>query len=58
MELLRTRVDTDTIRLVGRWSSDIVLRYLRMIAQTFTSGLTACMVQHGDYALIPPAHGG
>ena len=24
---------------------------------TFTEGLASCMVQHGDYALIPPAHG-
>ena len=27
MALLMARVDTDTIRLVGRWRSDVMLRY-------------------------------
>ena len=56
MALLMARVDTDTIRLVGRWRSDDMLRSLHTSAQTFTEGLTTRMVQHGDYALIPPAH--
>ena len=57
MALLMACVDTDTIRLVGRWRSDVMLRYLRTTAKTFTEGLTSRMVQHGDYALIPLAHG-
>ena len=57
MALLMARVNTDTIRLVGRWCSDVMLRCLHTTAQTFTEGLTSRMVQHGDYALIPPAHG-
>ena len=57
MALLMARVDTDKIRLVGRWRSNAILRYLHRTAQTVTEGLTAYMVQHGDYALIPPAHG-
>ena len=57
MALLMARVDTDKIRLVGRWRSDIMLRYLHRTAQTFTEGLASRMVQHRDYALIPPAHG-
>ena len=57
MALLMARVDTDTIRLVGRWRSDIMLSYLHTTAKTFTEGLALHMVQHGDYALIPPAHG-
>ena len=56
MALLMARVDTDTICLMGRWRSNIMLRYLHTKAQTFTEGLTLRMVQHGDYALIPPAH--
>ena len=56
MALLLAQVDKDTIRLMGRWCSNIILRYLHMTAQTFTEGLTARMVQHGEYALIPPAH--
>ena len=57
MALLMARVDTDTIRIMGRWRSDIMMRYLHTTAQTFTDGLAALMVQHGDYELIPPAHG-
>ena len=57
MALLMARVDTDTIRLVSRCRSNVILRYLHTTAQTFTEGLALCMVQHGDYELIPPAHG-
>ena len=49
--------NTYTIHLVGRWRSNAMLRYLHTTAQTFTEGLVVRMVQHGDYALIPPAHG-
>ena len=55
--LLMAHVNTDTIRLVGRWRSDAMLSYLHTTEQTFTEGLTERMVQHGDYVLIPPAHG-
>ena len=58
MALLLARVDTDTIRLVGMWRSNIILIYLHTTARTFTAGLAARMVQHGEYALIPPAHRG
>ena len=57
MALLMARVDTDTICIVGRWRSNIMLRYLHTKAQTFIEGLAARMVKHRDYALIPPAHG-
>ena len=57
MDFLMLRVDTDTILLVGRWCSDVILGYHHATDQTFTERLAACMVQHGDYVLIPPAHG-
>ena len=57
MALLMARVNTDKIRLVGRWRSDVLLRYLHTMTQTFTDGLPSRMVQHRDYVLIPPAHG-
>ena len=57
MALFMERVDTDTIRLVGRWRSNVMLRYIHTTAQTFTEGLASSMVQHRDFALIPPAHG-
>ena len=49
MALLMARVDTYTIRLVGRWRSNAMIRYLHTTVQTFTEGLAARMVQHGDY---------
>ena len=48
MALLMARVDTDTIRLVGRWCSDAMLHYLHTTAHTFTEGLAAHIAQHGD----------
>ena len=57
MALLMARVDTYKIRLVGRWRSNIMLRYLHMTEQTFMEGLASRMVQHRGYALIPPPHG-
>ena len=56
--ILIARFDTDTIRLVGRWRSDAMICYLHTSAQGFTLGITARMVRHGDYALIPHSHGG
>ena len=58
MALLMARVDTDTIRLVGKGRSNSILCYFHTKAQTFTEGLTVRMVQHGDYALILPSQGG
>ena len=58
MDLLMAWVDPYTIRLVGRWWSDTMLRYLHTTAKSFTEGLWAKMFKHGAYALIPPAHAG
>ena len=57
MVLLLARVDTDIIRLVGRWRSDTMHRYLHTTAKSIAQGLSVRMVQYGTYALIPPAHG-
>ena len=56
MALLLAKVGLDTIRLVGRWWSDTMIRYLHTTVNIFTSGLSFLMIQHGDYMLIPPAH--
>ena len=58
MVLLISHVDTDTIRLVGRWRSDAMLWYVHTTAHNFTSGLVVCMVQNGDYTIITPAYRG
>ena len=57
MYVLMARIDIDTIHLMGRWRSDEMLRYVHKTLEMFTEGLTARMVQHGDYALIPLAQG-
>ena len=56
MALPMVHVDTDTIRLVGRWRSDVMLRYLHTTAKTFTEGLASRMVQHRDMrsSHLPP----
>mmetsp|Transcript_20739 Transcript_20739/g.60329 ORF Transcript_20739/g.60329 Transcript_20739/m.60329 type:complete len:132 (+) Transcript_20739:903-1298(+) len=54
--LLLSKVDSDTIRLVGRWRSDVMLRYLHTMAKPFTQGLASQMVAHGEYTLMPPSN--
>ena len=57
MVLLMAHIDTETICLVVRWRSKAMLCYLHTTVQMFTEGLPARMVQHRNYAFIPPAHG-
>jgi hypothetical protein len=58
MALLCTEVDTDKIRLLGRWRSDEMLRYLHIQAYPLTATLAQQMLLHGNFALIPnnPLH--
>ena len=56
MNLLMARLDPDTIRLVGRWKSNTMLRYLHTTAKSFTEGLSAKRFEHDAYVLIPPDH--
>jgi hypothetical protein len=53
MALLVSRVDTDLIRLLGRWRSDEMLRYLHLQAQPIMQRFAPLMVAHGDYTLLP-----
>jgi len=53
MALLLGKVDTDTIKLVGRWRSDAMLVYLHVSARPIMQQHAPIMVQHGAYALIP-----
>ena len=52
------RVEPDTIRLVGRWRSDTMLRYLHTTAKSFNKILSDKMFKHGTYAIIPSSHTG
>ena len=55
MALLCGRVGTDIIKLVGRWRSDAMFRYLHAQALPITHNLARIMVTHGAYTLIPGA---
>ena len=53
MALLCAHVDTDRIRLLGRWRSDEMLRYLHVQAYPVVADLAPAMLQHGHFNLIP-----
>jgi hypothetical protein len=55
MALLCTHVDSNTIRLLGCWHSDEMLRYLTMQAQPIMRDFTSRMLQGGKYTLLPNA---
>jgi hypothetical protein len=53
MSLLCAKVDTDMIRLLGRWRSDEMMRYLHVQTFPLLAPLAAQMLQHGTFTLIP-----
>lgn len=53
MALFNSDVDSDTIRLLGRWQSDAMLRYLHLQAQPAMRGFARRMLEGGDYAFHP-----
>lgn len=53
MALLCAKVDTDLIRLLGRWCSDEMLRYLHVQTFPIVAPLAAQMLRHGQFTLIP-----
>lgn len=53
MALMCAGVPTDTIKLVGRWRSDAVFRYLHTQAAPLVGPLAPGMATHGRYALVP-----
>jgi hypothetical protein len=53
MALLCAHVDTDRIRLLGRWRSDEMLCYLHVQAYPVVADLAPAMLQHGNFTLIP-----
>jgi hypothetical protein len=56
MALLCANMDTDRIRLLGRWRSDEMLRYLHVQAYPVVASLAPAMLRHGNYTLIPNIH--
>ena len=53
MALLCHGTDDSLIRLLGRWRSDAMLRYLHLTAQPLMRKFSTQMLQGGDYTLIP-----
>jgi hypothetical protein len=51
--LLLARVDPDVIRLIGRWRSDEMLRYLHVQAYPLMRDYSQRMLSAGTYTLIP-----
>ena len=52
--LLVANVDTDIIRLLGRWRSDEMLRYLHVSSEAMMASYSAKML-NADYSLLPNA---
>jgi len=56
MALLCARVDSDIIRLVGRWRSDEMFRYLHAQAYPLMHTFAQQMITHGSFTLAPGQH--
>lgn len=54
MAMLCGGIDSDRIRLIGRWRSDEMYRYLHVQAQPVMAGVAAIMLRGGDYRLNCP----
>jgi hypothetical protein len=52
MPLFCARVNTNMIRLLGRWRSDEMLRYLHVQSFPLLSPLAAQMLRHGNFTLV------
>ena len=42
-----------TIMLIGRWSSDAFLRYIRPQVANFSRGVAKAMIRNSDYYHVP-----
>lgn len=53
MALLLTGVGGERIKILGRWKSDAIMRYLHTTARPLLRSFAMRMVKHGDYNLLP-----
>ena len=53
MALLCSKVNADTISLVGRWKSDTMFWYLHAQAFPLIRDLAPTMLTHGNFTLLP-----
>jgi len=53
MAMYLAHVPVFTIMLLGRWSSDAFLRYIRKQVKEFSNGISSKMIQHEHFFTIP-----
>jgi hypothetical protein len=53
MALVCGRIDHNTIRMIGRWHSDAMLRYFHLHAKSLMRQLSVTMFNHGTYSFLP-----
>jgi hypothetical protein len=53
MALLCGKIDHDTIRMLGRWHSDAMMRYLHLQAKPLMREFAPTMFNHGSYSFLP-----
>ncbi len=53
MALLCGKVDMDLIKMLGRWHSDSMMRYLFLQAQPLMGDFAKKMFNHGTYSFLP-----
>jgi hypothetical protein len=53
MALLCGRIDHNTIRMLGRWHSDAMMRYLHFQAKPLVKQFTPAMFNKGSYSFLP-----
>ena len=54
MALLLGNVDKNTIKMVGRWRSDEMMRHLHISARQLIHNHAATMYTNADYTLVVP----
>ena len=55
MAMLLGGIDGDVIRILGRWKSDTMLRYLHVLAESITHNHARTMLRGGHYDLLAPS---
>ena len=53
MALLCANVDQDLIKLLGRWHSDAMIRYLFVQAEPIMKKFASAMFNNGSYTFFP-----
>ena len=53
MAMYLAKVPVYTIMLIGRWSSDAFLRYIRKQVEQFSHNISRRMIQHQHFSHVP-----